>query len=279
MKKLLILSTILLIIGVTVFVVYAYNRDTSMAMYEISTTYGSHYNSPDLLSLDRTGTDGDGPLYTTAHTWEGFTDDGYENTNDIWIDGGSAYFSFPVDTQSALDGLLDNGRFFEDNLVIEDPNDFEDLALQILTGGEIREYRSKNYDKKFAVSAWAYMSCGESYEKYETTYTLKVSVPEGFHIPHKRNPTGTEHGSFSDSEFMHGAKDGWDFNFDVATTTAYAKADGHHPSEDESHTSETQTPSTALAVHLYYYCGACGSYKKPNPEKIWTWGVLCVRTT
>ena len=253
MKKLLILSILLVLIGSGVFVVYAYNRDTSIAMYEINTTYGSKYNPPELIALDQTGTDGDGPLYTTAHAWQGFTDDG--------ITIRRSYREVVTDRKTPKP-ITNSGRQAGGWGLLPHEIDYEVYKDR---DGDLIGYWTwpKDYKKKFAMTAWAYVSCGESYKQYKTKYKLEVSVPEGFHVPNKRNPPEqTEYGAFHDQEYIPGVKDGWDFVLDSSSITARSNAEGYHPSKDESHASSADAPGSAHAHHCYYYCGVCGSEKK-----------------
>ena len=95
-------------------VVPQYNRDTSQVMYEINATYGSAYNPPTVLSVDGMGTDDDGPLYSTASTWKGYTDDGWKSDETIET---CPYVSHPDDTPKQLKEILEtDNRYFENNL-------------------------------------------------------------------------------------------------------------------------------------------------------------------
>lgn len=135
MRKFRTLFIIVILVGIFCVIAFSHhgpkNRSQSTAMLEINAYYGSIYNPPTILSEDGTGVDGDGPLYSTASTWKGYTDDGYSDTREV-VGGGN--FIYPDDTERALNLLLDSGRYFEDNLKIANPNELEDVILDIISG-------------------------------------------------------------------------------------------------------------------------------------------------
>ena len=234
MKKLTIGLTIAILVSITSFVAFS-----DYAILEVNTSYGQGYNPPGILSRDCTETDSSGPLslYSTASTWAGYTDDGYTGK---WVYGGNDKNKIPTFS--------------------------EDTRIWLLLG---QIWKIKELKKKFAVSAYAYVSYNSSTPNYKTSYNLHAEVPVGFQYPHKRKPgTQTKYGYFSKFEFRHGAKDGWNYSLNTSTI-ASASATGFDPNTKgtEETSSEAPTPSTAdeLIIWCDYCndsgCSACSSHR------------------
>ena len=266
MKKFTVLLTIIVLVGFICFLAASHhghkNRVDSYAMMEFNASYGSIYYLPTFLSIDGTGSDSDGPLFSTASTWKGYTDDGYSDTTEIHVQGvGRAFFSYPDDKEAALDVLLDTGKYFENNLVIENPGDLEDIILSILSRENIREYRYKNYDKFVAASAYAYVSCNAKGHNYETTYDFEVELPsKTYNDPHKRSVSSPNAriGAFSDNLFLEGTEPGWHrHSLDNKTVAAKVNADGFCPLNNIEHKTSSEAPTKNNAVDLFYICDFC----------------------
>ena len=225
MKKLIVFLSIAILIGMTAFVAISSNRDSSYAYLTVNSTYGPGYNPPTFTDKGCSGTDGDGPLYSTADSWVGYTDDGYTGE---WVDGGK-----------------------DKNIL---PTFSEDTRAWILFG---QRWVIKELIKKFAVSAYAYISCSSTNANYETDYDLYAAVPAGFQYPNVRAPdTETKYGSFSDSVFRNGSKDGWWREINT-NPNANASASGTNPSNGETHNTSAATPTVSTARDLYIYCDSC----------------------
>lgn len=271
MKKFTVLFTIIVLVGFICFFSVSHhehkNRDDSYANMEINAYYGPIYGLPTFLSIDCVGSDSDGPLFSTASTWKGFTDDGYNGTEEIQIpDVGAAHFIYPDDKEEMLDILLDTGKYFENNLKIENPGDAEDIALSILAGTiftpeDIREYRYKNYDRFVAAHAYAYIRCDAKGHNYETTYDFEVELPsERFNDPHKRSVSfpNVRKGAFSDNLFLEGTEPGWfQQNLNNKTVAAKVNADGFCPLNNIEHKTSSEAPTKNNAVDMFYICDFC----------------------
>ena len=212
MKKFTVLFTIAVLVGITCVIAFSHhenkNRSDSTMMLEINAIYGPIYNPPTFTDISRTGTDGDGPLYSTADAWSGYTDDGYNSTREVH---NTEAFAFPEGAEGALNRILATDRYFEDNLVLEDPGDFLSDAVGFITRENFRIYRAKSYLKKLAVSAYAYVSCSAKGIQYKTAYTLYAEVPSiDFQDPNVRrfHSETPRKGAFHHSVFRWGNVDG-----------------------------------------------------------------------
>ena len=118
-------------------------------------------------------------------------------------------------------------------------------------------YSYKNYRKKFAVSADAYVSCWTDNANYKTEYNLYAQVPAGFQYPNYRKigPI-TKYGSFSRSTSRSGDKDGWDHEIST-NPNGQASASGTNPSDGTTHNTSAFTPTPGSANELTINCGFC----------------------
>lgn len=194
-KKLIILLTIAIFVPLSAFATN-FNRSTSEVLKEINDRYGSFYNAPTILSIDSTGTDSDGPLYSTASTWQGFTDDGWDEGLDVaddWIEN----------ADFRLNELLNSGLYFRDNLLYK-------KYWDTVNNGWSGTWYRKNYIRKFAAQAYNCIFCYTDNARYKTTVSKQhVKVPAWLTIfdpiggSNERNPhTYTRRGPFSKSEFV-----------------------------------------------------------------------------
>ncbi len=248
MKKLVVFLIIISIfVSLTVFVAFAtnFNRYSSYVMKEINSSYGPFYRLPTILSIDRTGSDYEGPFYSTASTWEGYTDDGYDG------DFSNGSFAFPEGIQEALTHALSSGQYFMENLAF-------DTWWSDYHNERLCTYGAKDYIKKFVVSAYAYLSCSTSYERYKTTVKkLRVKVPAWLTIfdpvgsSNERDPH--EHvrvGSFSISEFVAGEVNRWDIML-LNYGEAEVDATGTNPTTEDTHSTTAFAPTEVTAVDIY----------------------------
>ena len=249
MKKLVVFLIIISIfVSLTVFVTFAtFNRYSSYVMKEINTSYGPLYGAPTILSIDRTGSDYDGPLSSTASTWKGCTDDGYNGG----INPGRSFYH-PQETERALEEILSSGQFFRENVFL---STYWDNINNAISG----YWAGKNYDKKFTISAYAYISCSTSYERYKTTCNkLHVKVPAWLTIfdpfdgsSNERNPhTHEVLGSFSKSEYVAGDTDGWNYELSPDYAVASVDATGTNPSSGATHNTIAFAPNEVDAVDI-----------------------------
>ncbi|MDE0482653.1 MAG: hypothetical protein OXI67_08765 [Candidatus Poribacteria bacterium] len=201
------------------------NRDSSSALLEVNSTYGPGYNPPTFTNKMCSGSDSEGPLWSWADSGVSYTDDGYTGE---WTHGGS-----------------------DKNIL---PTFSEDTRAWIIVG---QRWTIKELIKKFAVSAYAYVSCSSDNHNYETKYNLRAEVPAGFQYPNVRNPdTQTEEGAFSDYEDRSGSKNGW--GHEISTNpNASASANGTNLTSGEKHSTSAATPTPSTARDFDIYCGLC----------------------
>ena len=255
MKKLVVFLIIISIfVSLTVFVTFAtnFNRYSSYVMKEINSSYGPFYSLPTILSIDRTGSDYEGPLYSTASTWKGYTDDGYDG----YFSNGS--FAFPEGIQEALTHALSSGQYFMENLAF-------DTWWSDYHNERLCTYGAKNYIKKFVVSAYAYISCSTSYERYKTTVNkLRVKVPAWLTISepvgssNERNPHAfRKRGPFSKSEYVAGYAPGWNYELSPDYAEAEVDATGTNPTTEDTHSTTAFAPTEVTAVEIIIACDIC----------------------
>lgn len=257
MKKVVVFLTIAIFVGMIAFVAYSNsdtNRRASWAYLDVNSAYGSAYNPPTFTEKGCFGSDSDGPLYSSGDSTVSYTDDGYNSTGQI---GGTEAFAYPAGAEWALNEILDAGSYFENNLVLEDAEGVLSDVIGFLAGEDFKIYKAKTYNKKFAVSANAYVSCWTDNDNYETKYDLRAEVPAGFQYPNVRNPdTQTEEGSFSDYEDRSGSKNGW--HHEISTDpNASASASGTNLSSGETHNTSAATPTVSTARDFDINCGFC----------------------
>ena len=115
-------------------------------------------------------------------------------------------------------------------------------------------------DKKFAVSAYAYVSCSAKGLQYQTEYDFLVELPsENFNIPHKReiSSPNPRYGTFYDAIYLEGAVDGWNYVLSDLTVAAEANADGFCPANKKKHQTTSIAPTAINAFKLIYICDHC----------------------
>ena len=185
-----------------------------------------------------------------------YTDDGYDRTTGL---NNTEAFAYPAGAEGALNEILDAGHYFENNLVLEDAEGTLTDVVGFLANEDFKIYRAKTYNRKFAVSAYAYISCSTDNDDYETRYDLYAEVPAGFQFPNVRDPdTQTEEGAFSDSEFRNGDAGGWDHEISTEPN-ASVSASGTNPSNGETHNTSAATPTISTARDFDIYCGLCSN--------------------
>lgn len=231
MKRLTVFFTIAILVCIATFVAFAsnQNRDSSWAYLEVNTTYGSAYNPPTYTDKGCSGSDSEGPLWSTADSWVGYTDNGY-----TWKPIGNITWDYRYKPSGFFDHEL--------QFVIIEHTGKKHLG-KVWKG----QWHYKNYDKIFGASAYSYISCNTSNDKYETSYNLYAEIPKGFDFPNIRNPDiQKEFGSFSDSEYRGGSVSGWDHEISTNPNSS-ASASGTNPSSGESHSTSAATPTAATA--------------------------------
>lgn len=250
MKKLVVFLIIISIfVSLTVFVAFAtnFNRSSSYVMKEINNTYGSAYGVPTILSIDRTGSDYEGPLYSTASTWEGYTDNGFNGLTRV-----SVAFRNGLEALNILEGLLRGGTYFLNNLQFE--------TWQHPKRGAMAAWNRKDYIEKFSVDAYAYIGCYTGYKKYETMVNkLRVKVPAWLTIfdpvggSNERDPHPFKRfGPFSKSEFVAGEVNRWDIML-LNYGEAEVDATGTNPTTEDTHSTTAFAPTEVTAVDTYSY--------------------------
>lgn len=256
MKKFMILSTIILIIGIASIIAFSdppteklevpkYNRTSSYAIMTINAKYGSHYNPPTVLKIDGTGIDIESPLYSSAWIEKEYTDDGYDDGRTLR----ASYHDYPLGNKKAHDAIIAKGEFLGHDLKLITYQDHFDNPMGV--------YVWKDHKKKFAVEAYAWVSCMESYERYRTIYQFYAEVPPDFQTPNVRNPPPKEEfGSFSDIIDRQGKVNGWDYEL-PSEPKAWVVANGYHPSKDENHRTESRSTTPTNAKDLFIECDLC----------------------
>ena len=183
-----------------------------------------------------------------------YTDDGYDRTTGL---NNTEAFAYPAGAEGALNEILDAGHYFENNLVLEDAEGTLTDVVGFLANEDFKIYRAKTYNRKFAVSADAYVSCWTDNANYKTEYNLYAQVPAGFQYPNYRKigPI-TKYGSFSRSTSRSGDKDGWDHEIST-NPNGQASASGTNPSDGTTHNTSAFTPTPGSANELTINCGFC----------------------
>lgn len=247
MKKVTLLLTIAIFVYMTGFLAYSKNNSCSYATFTINSYYGPKYNPPGITDKSATGTDYEGPLYSTSDTWIGYSDNGWTEG----VTGGGLDYVDDYSTPPLPDWIRNKG-IFESNAKWD---------VWKNKKGRLVGYWSwaGDYRKIFAASAYAYISCSSDNANYKTSYDLYAEVPSGFHIEPIRDPdTQIEYGSFSDNEFRDGSIDGWDHGSLVKTDpAANVSASGLNPSDESTHSTDSEAPTTSTAHDLYVYCDYC----------------------
>ncbi len=244
MKKVTLLLTITIFVCMTGFLAYSKNNSSSYASFTVNSYYGSKYNPPAITDKSGSGTDYEGPLYSTADTWVGYSDNGSTGL-EAWPPKEVTDRSKPP-----FPDWLRNRGVFESNA---NWDVWKNSAGKLVGHWDW----AIDYHKIFAVSAYAYISCSSSNANYKTTYDLYAEVPSGFHIEPIRDPdTQTEYGSFSDNEFRDGSVGGWDHELSTEPA-ANVSANGLNPSDGSTHNTESEAPTTSTAHDLYVYCDFC----------------------
>ncbi len=178
MKKVVVFLTIAIFIGMIAYVAYSNsNRRSSWVYLDINSTYGSAYNPPTFRAKGCFGSDSEGPLYSSGDSSVSYTDDGYDRTTGL---NNTEAFAYPAGAEGALNEILDAGHYFENNLVLEDAEGTLTDVVGFLANEDFKIYRAKTYNRKFAVSADAYVSCWTDNANYKTEYNLYAQVPAGF---------------------------------------------------------------------------------------------------
>ncbi len=247
MKKLTFLFSIAILFSITCVIAVSHhekkNRYDDRMQLVISITYDPYYLVSSLIfeSVDRTGTDAEGPLYSTASTWSGLCDGGYSwYTTSIYTDYNNPPSCWP-----------ENRRWTDNSLAWE----------------------TKDYDERFAVSSYAYVSCNTDYNRYKTTYDLYAEVHSDFTWPNIRHvhPPHPRKGYFSDSVYRWGdtaPEGGWKYKLEQSTLVATASADGKHPSSGETHSTSAEAPENANIIDVVCdHCDDAGC-SKCNPHRV-----------
>ena len=231
MKKFTVLFTIAVLVGITYVIAFSHHENknrSESSMTLLINTYDPFYTSATFESIDRAGTDGDGPLYSTASTWSGLSDDGY-----TWTD------FYGTDKDNPPSVSEDHRRWSENS----------------------GRWQYKDYDKRFAVSSYAYVSCSAKGIQYKTTYTLYAEVHSDFQFPNvwRIHPPEPRKGSFADFAFRWGdvgqELNSWDYELEQTALSATALADGICPPTGKTHTTSSEAP--IHANDLIIICDHC----------------------
>lgn len=236
--------TILLLAGITT-IVYSVdlsweeepiNRDTALHMltindypeyYFATDKYKKEKNKFDYYMSDKQGTDGDGPLYTTANI-----------IALIYTNGGQweNFSSFAGDSDH-----IDSDRC-----------QYIQPSLRFPLG----MYQVYEPNRKTGATAYAYAKCTTDYKKYKSKYEVYAEIPQTYNPMNimRKKPPMTLYGPWSDSAYVSGSIDAFE-NPTLVNSTAKAQAIGNHPSTGENNETEASTEGANFTIDII--CNNC----------------------